>query len=71
MKNCKAPNTLPSLRRRFPIGAVVTNFGIRAVVRDYMQHDDGTCDLLLAEVKADGRLSRSRWMADPYKCVRA
>ena len=64
-------NTNPALRERFPLGCEVTNLGsIHAVVWSYLEHMDGSWDLVLRELKPNGRISRSQWAADPNKCER-
>ena len=64
--------TLSALTERFPLGCEVINLGsIKAEVVGYNDHGGcGQPDLLLAECKPSGRLSRSRWTANPAKCQR-
>ena len=57
------------LEAQFPIGTKVINLGcIEAYVKGYVDHVDGSCDLLLHEKRPDGKFKRSHWCADPAKC---
>jgi len=63
--------TLSALYERFPLGCEVINLGsIHAVVWNYCEHADGSCDLILRERKPDGEITNCQWMADPNKCER-
>lgn len=63
--------TLPALRERFPLGCEVLNLGcVRAKVVGHYDHQGLDLSLILVEVKPDGRVGRSRWIADPEKCQR-
>lgn len=63
--------TLQALRECFPLGCEVLNLGcVRAKVVGYDDHGGLMLTLTLVEVKPDGRVGRSRWIAPPEKCLR-
>lgn len=58
------------IETRFPIGTKVTNMNVEAYVVGFAEHLDGSIDLLIAE-KKNGKIRKSRWLADPRKCTPA
>ena len=61
-----------STRIAFPVGCTVINtvagHTVKAVVDGYMEHMDGTTDLILREIRPCGKLARGRFMAPAKSC---